>query len=310
VAGIPVADDGAGVVVFHVPRSRMAPHRHTVTKECYIRRADRTEKMTMREIQDLTLQVERGLAAIERQFEERQKQFASQFKSFPKDDEYAFGLRATLMPLTPIYIDRVHGNNVVSPPSHTLWATIGNSKPYGLGIWGGSADWRPLVRGTANRHRSNRLVSSREVHCDGLIEYLVMHPGKAEAGVPNAPLFYLPIQLVMGLFGNALCAAERFRRASGAPDVEYGLEFEIANLVDLPIGKYGGVHFGETLGPFPPETIFPRYSIGPADEFQGLSQTFERDFWNGAGHDFSDLATVDFERALRELGIVTDATAP
>ena len=55
----------------------MAPHRHTVTKECYIRRADRTEKMTMREIQDLTLQVERGLVKIERRFGEREELFAS-----------------------------------------------------------------------------------------------------------------------------------------------------------------------------------------------------------------------------------------
>ena len=68
--------------VFHVPRSRMAPHRHTANKECYVRRADRTEKMTMREIQELTLQVERGLAAIERRFEERRELFSAQFDRF------------------------------------------------------------------------------------------------------------------------------------------------------------------------------------------------------------------------------------
>ncbi len=63
VIGVPTESDGSGVVIFKVPRSRMAPHRHAVTKECYIRRADRTERMTMREIQDLTLQVQRGLVS-------------------------------------------------------------------------------------------------------------------------------------------------------------------------------------------------------------------------------------------------------
>ena len=108
--------------------------------------------------------------------------------------------------------------------------------------------------------------------------------------------------------GNALCAAERFRRAAGAPNTEYGLEFEITNEGrGLQIGKYGGTHFGDWLGPFPEgRTIFPRYPVGPPEEFQLLSQAFERDFWHGAGHDWPDRITVDFARAFRELGIVEE----
>jgi hypothetical protein len=102
VAGVAMETDRAGVVVFHVPKSRMAPHRHTVTKECYIRRADRTEKMTMREVQDLTLQVERGLAAIERQFQKQRQQFGPHYEAYRAGSTHAFGLRATLVPLTPI----------------------------------------------------------------------------------------------------------------------------------------------------------------------------------------------------------------
>jgi Putative DNA-binding domain len=123
-AGVPMGSDGTGVVIFHVPRSRMAPHRHTVTKECYIRRADRTEKMTMREVQDLTLQVERGLTAIERQFQEQREQFVRRFAAHRGGNAHAFGLHATLLPLTPIYVDRVHGNHDASPPSHPLYATV------------------------------------------------------------------------------------------------------------------------------------------------------------------------------------------
>ncbi|MGH6793546.1 MAG: hypothetical protein ACRECF_12510, partial [Methyloceanibacter sp.] len=133
---------------------------------------------------------------------------------------------------------------------------------------------------------------------------------EAEESRPGATPFCLPPGLVMGAFGNALCAAEKFRRAAGAPDVEYGLEFEIVSLVDLPIGRrYGGVSILGTLGPLPAGTIFPRYSVGAANEFQSLSQTFERDFWNGAGDDPRGLATVDFERALSELGLTDTAAA-
>jgi Putative DNA-binding domain len=307
VAGVAMGND-RGVLVFHVPKSRMAPHRHSVTKECYIRRADRSEKMTMREIQDLTLQVERGLAAIERQFQKQREQFASHFTAYRAGSTRAFGLRATLVPLTPIYVERVHGNEAASPPSHTLWGTIGDSKPYDLGLRDGGGAWRPIVRGTIKSESNRRFASSREVHCDGLIEHVVMHRTEAEeGGRPGATPFYLPIQWVMGLFGNALCAAEKFRRAAGAPDVEYGLKFDIASNAALPIGRYGGISFGETLGPLPEGTTFPRYSVGGTDQFQSLSETFERDFWNGAGLDPPNVAAVDFERALRELGLTTAA---
>ena len=46
--GVPTEEDGSGVVVFRAPRSRMAPHRLTQSKDCYVRRADRCEVMTMR----------------------------------------------------------------------------------------------------------------------------------------------------------------------------------------------------------------------------------------------------------------------
>lgn len=65
---VPVLIEGdAGVVVFQVAASRNAPHRHRGSLESYVRRGEQAVRMTMREIQDLTLQVERGLALLERQ---------------------------------------------------------------------------------------------------------------------------------------------------------------------------------------------------------------------------------------------------
>ena len=53
-------EDDAGVVVIRVGRSRLAPHRVIPSLVCPIRRSDRCEKMTMREIQDLVLNLARG----------------------------------------------------------------------------------------------------------------------------------------------------------------------------------------------------------------------------------------------------------
>ena len=62
---VPTSGD-EGVVVFQVGRSVMAPHRVTLTQQCPIRRADRCENMTMREIQDMSVNTARGLERLER----------------------------------------------------------------------------------------------------------------------------------------------------------------------------------------------------------------------------------------------------
>ncbi|GEM_PF-5822237 len=66
---------------------------------------------------------------------------------------------------------------------------------------------------------------------------------------------------------------------------------------------YGGVDaYGRSLGPFPTGNIvFPRYSVGPPDEFPMAATVLERDFWHAAGRDFKDFLVIDFEKALREL---------
>lgn len=54
----------------------------------------------MQEIQELTLNVERGLTAIEARFSERAIRFKDNVRP-----SMSLGLRATLLPLSPIYLD-------------------------------------------------------------------------------------------------------------------------------------------------------------------------------------------------------------
>ena len=66
----PVPTNGVdeGVVIFRTTRSRLAPHRVKGTLICSIRRWDRSEAMSMREIQDMTLNVTRGLERVSKRF--------------------------------------------------------------------------------------------------------------------------------------------------------------------------------------------------------------------------------------------------
>lgn len=89
VRGIPTKTDGSGVVVIRVPESRSAPHRLTPTRECYFRRADRSEKMTMRDIQDLSLRISRGLDEIDAKYKKRSSEFRVRIEK-----KSAVGIRA------------------------------------------------------------------------------------------------------------------------------------------------------------------------------------------------------------------------
>ena len=79
IAGVPIEEDGAGVVIIRVGKSRLAPHRVTKTLICPVRHGDRSEEMAMRQIQDMTLNVSRGLEGLEKRLAERCKNFSREF---------------------------------------------------------------------------------------------------------------------------------------------------------------------------------------------------------------------------------------
>ena len=73
---IPIRTQGdSGAVVIRVSRSRLAPHRVIPSLVCPIRRSDRCEKMTMREIKDLVLNLARGTEKLDTLLTERSDRF-------------------------------------------------------------------------------------------------------------------------------------------------------------------------------------------------------------------------------------------
>ncbi|MDZ7717831.1 MAG: ATP-binding protein [Balneolaceae bacterium] len=66
-------EDEKGVLIIRVEKSNLAPHRSLIDKECYIRRNDRSEKMTMREIKDLTILRIRSQQEIENEFKNERR---------------------------------------------------------------------------------------------------------------------------------------------------------------------------------------------------------------------------------------------
>ena len=304
------ADDG-GVVIIRVGRSRRAPHRVTKTLVCPIRRADRCEKMTMREIQDMTLNVARGLERLDRRFSERSKRFCGEFGYLETPDK-AFGIRITAMPVgDEIHIDPVfrHGSiaREFKEPLRKVSLCEGEGTQRTLDgekIVRSYPFSRPLLRAAREELDSTSLEmkhsysSYRELHCDGLIE-----TGFVSCGRNSKPLtvseqegdLYLSPNLYIFMFANMLVWANRIRTQAQAPAAEYAFEVEIHAIGISASSGTSSFRPGLPGAVLQPGSVkFPKYPLGAGgpDEISQLLALFWRDFWNSLGRD------VDFEKLV------------
>lgn len=301
-----------GVVIIRVGRSRLAPHRVTTTLVCPVRRADRCEKMTMREIQDMTLNVSRGLERLEKQLSARSARFQQEFKRL-KTPEDAFGIRLTATPVgEAIRFERVFRENRIveeldqswykvlyQPGSGETGARIGRDG-YVLSVGESASEravrdifcenfpslWRPMLR-TARAEpdpsgTNLSLYSYREIHCDGLVELGFVAVRQIFVGGNGRlpPLFPLP------MFANLAVWADCVRCHANTPAAEYALEVELC-VKGGPV-QIRGERGAGAVDLQPGSTPFPRYSLGSPHEFNTLLELFDRDFENFLGREIRD----------------------
>ena len=295
---VPTEDEN-GVVIIRVGRSRLAPHRVTETLVCPIRRSDRCEEMSMREIQDMTLNVSRGLERLERYLSERAELFRQEFERLqtPKD---AWGIRLTAAPVgDEIRIDRVFRPHDLAEefkePWHQVLQGSNGRELKGLSYNGFRLpwSWKPRLRATRaepNFDLSNNLPrnSYRELHCDGLIELGCVSVCSSSPDGERTFSCPLPPDLPVDMFANLAIWADRVRRQALAPTAEYALEVEIVARGELAVisysESYGLTHYDARelqSGPI----LFPKYSLGDPDEIPNHLGSFHRDFWNSLGSD-------------------------
>lgn len=299
---VPTDEDQRGVVVIRIGKSRLAPHRVKTTLVCPIRRQDRCEKMTMREIQDMTLNLFRGTERLERKLSDRSERFTREFKRLKTPDD-AWGLRLTAAPVgEEIHIDRVIRDRSLHPEFAVSWrSVIFRSAENGrkqnslresrlIPIF-----WRPMLRAARAELRYDSYDSDlfvncyREFHDDGLVEFGLVSVGKYDSGGASRPCPLDP-DFPVELFANLIVWANHVRTQAHAPAVEYVIEVQFDSRGGRTIiGKGDPRYFrpnpcNVSAGSHP----FPRYSLGNPNEIPELLKLFYRDFWNLAGEDFDD----------------------
>ncbi|MYB55660.1 MAG: ATP-binding protein [Gemmatimonadetes bacterium] len=289
---IPIkTDDENGVIIIRVGQSRLAPHRVTRTLVCPIRQSDRCEKMTMRQIQDLTLNISRGLERLEKRLSERSERFQQEFERI-HEPEKSFGIRATAMPVgDEIRFDRIFRHRQIIENLCEPWRSVLQRKD-GTRIYDSidtePTHWRPILRGARAEYFSEenhpQKVSEqiyREIHCDGLIE--LGHLSGTYTHQERQILSLSPAYPLV-LFANLIAQAHRVRNQAGVPMAEYAVEVEIhvrGVPAIVPWNKYR-ISSGKLA---PGMITFPHYSLGDSDEGNDLLNLFYRDFLNSFGKD-------------------------
>ncbi len=108
VRAVLASDDGSGYVLMRVGKSLAGPHRLATTREFYVRRGERSARMSVREITDRTLELARTGDRIEAVFAQRRELGAEVYKTLMRDaaGNDADGVmpllvRVTALPISP-----------------------------------------------------------------------------------------------------------------------------------------------------------------------------------------------------------------
>jgi Schlafen, AlbA_2 len=265
VRGVETDEKGGGVVVFRIPESQHAPHRSKSDLKCYIRRDDRSEQMTMREIQDLTLLRDRGTLGVEQRFRQRSLAFSGQFETLHAlHTRNLLAARVTLLPLGgALDLGRVFGRKDLEPAWGKVDLIPGKpactvGPPLSLG------ERRPILRGVKHRGDVRGVEVTLSIEDDGVVEIVHIETPQEENEA------YLYVGNILAYVLNGLLTADRVRRVGGQPELGYGMEIELRSqtaelmLGDFPYHLSSGGPIQRATHDNPLE--LPRFSFGERSE--------------------------------------------
>lgn len=214
---------GEGVLLFRTGPSPAGPHRVANDGHAYIRRGASSVKMTMREIQDLTLDLARGADRLENVFCQRETGFKGSLECV--NTEHG-ACRITAVPLGGFPgIPRLSGNPSDFPIRTRFQVNFGVD----LDLAGPSTDrFRQVVRGFRWSKDDNSV--KYEVYESGLIDLWYRHSPVGGHG----PRVHFYIGWLLGAYLSVLDAIDTARTLANVPEWEFVVEFVLVGITGAP----------------------------------------------------------------------------
>jgi hypothetical protein len=223
---------GEGILLFRTGRSPVGPHRVRRDGHASIRRGASSVQMTMREIQDLTIDNLRGTDRLDSIFGERHAGFI-QSMEFVNAENGA--CRITAVPLGGFPgIPRLT-RQIDFPIRNRFQINIGGD----IEVVGPStAQMRQIVRGF-RWSRDDDITIRYEVYESGLIDLWFLHPP-----TPDRNRFHFYIGWLLGGYLSVLDAVDTARTMAGVPEWEFAVEFFLGGITGAPRQGGGKVPLG------------------------------------------------------------------
>lgn len=269
VVPVPASESGDGFVVARVGRSHRAPHRLRIDRECYVRRGDRSEKMTMEEIQDLTILVSRGAAALGSAVANRSEEALAWIKSLERPGVRTAGLFSIGEPVWPLALPLTHGDEGTFPLLRAIDAKVGGeSKGWDCPLK--SSDETPVLRGRSRGYAHEGQGGFQVVREDGSVGI------RAAWTVEGASLWFGWIPWAIA---NTLRMVDAARQGAGSPSAEFAIHwglYDSTGVVDL-LGHYAH------RPAFAPIPTFPTLAYRDRASRDELVRQAAKDAWNALG---------------------------
>jgi hypothetical protein len=239
VRGIEIGGSGEGVVVFRTLASPVGPHGIEREGHAFVRRGASSVKMTMREIQDRTLDLARGAERLDAIFRERAAGFEEWW-------QYANGqigvCRITATPLGGFPgFPRLSGDPNEFPIRTRFRGNYGADVDLSGPSLGG---FRQIVRGFRRyEHEGSARI---DVFESGLVDLWYRHQ-------PVASGHHFYIGWLLGAYLAVLDAIDRARSMADTPEWEFAIEFVLDGTTGAPRAGGGKVRLGAlSIGTFHP----------------------------------------------------------
>lgn len=297
--GLPLPESsGAGFVIIRVGRSASGPHRLISDGQFYIRRGERSVKMTVREIRDAVLELARRGGAIDDIFRARRDGDTTAIGRV-WGDQRSDGTQTTLLRVTALPVSRWSISNLTERTN--LWWTGGehectlDGEKLRVGYPSREFDNPPRLGLRTLHYHNDRF--DRSLTADGLVEFRFVNLREPRAGSVLdgfAPL-YLP--WVVSLVAGTLLQIEHLRRALADDGAEFGIQLAIESNVPLAPAWYehGFNHRQTTFH----DVDFPILSVGSPAGFTDLVNVIVRDVFNHCGSSFKSRVEMDWEQLIR-----------
>ncbi|MFZ5675863.1 MAG: helix-turn-helix domain-containing protein [Pseudomonadota bacterium] len=297
--GLPTESDRSGAVLIQVGTSRLRPHRHTKTKECYFRRGESSTSMTMDEIKNLTLfavtQEQREAERYSRRF----KGLTHVLGNFPLRTACVFSV--ILTPLDDIIIPNVTTDRRLQQfplkfQGEQVWDDNQRTGFSANFVHAESASWRPILRGIQAAEVNEEYASARQIFEDGSVCLAL--------GIERPPNEQSEMNATWttGVLANALLTMELARLITNGRDVPYSLRCTLAIQNGDAIFTDFQRQYSRFVGKLGQGIIeYLPMMITDVSSFDSVINDIDRDTWNYGGKIQARRLSIDWTGPFKHI---------